>query len=80
MALSCAIGRNISHLCYNCNIRPADSLSQCVYNRVYRRTQIHSEYEAIVNRVQYLLSCMQGTSYIDSFDSGILKFPRQILV
>ncbi len=75
MALSCAtspIGRNMSYLRHMFDIRFTDSLSQCI-NRVYRRTQICSEYEIIVNHVKSLLSCIQGTSYIDGFDNGMIN-------
>ena len=75
MALSCAtspIGRNMSYLRHMFDIRFTESLSQCI-NRVHRNTNICSEYKIIIDHVKSLLSCIQGTSYIDGFDNRMIN-------
>ena len=62
----------MSYFHHNIYICFTDSLSQCV-NRVQSRTHICSEYQATVNHVKSLFSCVQGESYIDGFDY-ILKY------
>jgi len=69
MTLSCAtspMGKNMPYLHHSFDVCFTDSLSQCV-NRVHSIAQICSEYQAIVNHVKSLLSCVQGESYIDGF-------------